>query len=50
MYETGWAYYSELPSGWRAAFYGIKMDGDKVVELLKEPSLATHVDQFFRRR
>ena len=50
IYETGWAHYSELPSGWCAVFYGLEMEGNKVTALFKEPNPSTRVSRFFKRR
>ena len=44
VYETGWAHYSELPSGWCAAFYG------PLPDLFKAPTSDTKVSHYFKRR
>lgn len=44
VYETGWAHYSELPSGWCAMFYGPPPD------LFKAPTPTSKVSGFFKRR
>lgn len=44
IYELGWAHYSELPSGWCAAFYGPMPD------ILKPPTYNSHVAHYFKRR
>jgi hypothetical protein len=44
IYETGWAHYSVLPSGWCAAFYG------PLPDILKAPTQSTKVSRFFKRR
>jgi hypothetical protein len=44
VYETGWAHYSQLPSGWCAVFYGPQSD------LFKAPTSNSMVSGFFKRR
>jgi hypothetical protein len=43
LYETGWAQYSELPSGWCAAFYG------PLPDLFRPPTANSKVAHFFKR-
>jgi hypothetical protein len=47
--EPGWAYYSVLPSGWHALFYGFRVDGEKV-EFEPAPVSTTKVNMYFQRK
>ena len=44
VYETGWAHYSQLPSGWCAVFFGPPPD------LFQAPTSSSRVSGFFKRR
>jgi hypothetical protein len=49
VYETGWAQFSILPSGWCAAFYGSSSD-DSLKGIFNPPSLSSKVSYYFKRR
>jgi len=49
IYETGWAHYSVLPSGWCAAFLGAAFDGNSF-RPFQPPGPESKVDFFFKRK
>jgi len=49
VYETGWAHYSVLPSGWCAAFLGADFDGN-TFRPFQPPGPDSKVAFFFKRK
>jgi len=49
IYETGWAHYSMLPSGWCAGFYGASYN-EKGLQLFQAPASRSKVDFIFKRK
>jgi hypothetical protein len=49
IYETGWAHYSVLPSGWCAAFVGPSYN-KQPTQLLQPPQPKSKVDFYFKRK
>ena len=47
VYETGWAHYSVLPSGWCAAFYGDLVNNK---QLFSPPIGTSKVSYYFKRK
>ena len=48
VYEGGWQYYTCLPSGWCAAFYGIDQKGGSI-QVRNPPTNSTKIQFFFKR-